>query len=66
MSAAASARRDPVLLTLCMFSCAGDNCYIQIALDGTVRASGLGIPPWERFVGDLAPLDDVRTKWTRQ
>lgn len=45
---------------------AGDNCYFQIALDGTVRASGLGIPPWDRFVGDLAPLDDIRTKMTRQ
>lgn len=45
---------------------AGENVYVQVSLDGTVRSSGLGVPPWERFVGDLAPLDDVRTKLTRQ
>lgn len=42
----------------------GDNVYVQIQLDGTVRSSGLGQPPWERFLGDLAPLDDIRTRFT--
>ena len=38
--------------------------FVQVQLDGSVRSSGLGIPPWERFCGDLAPLDDIRTKFT--
>lgn len=42
----------------------GDNVFVQIQLDGTVRSSGVGSPPWERFMGDLAPLDDIRTKFT--
>ena len=42
----------------------GDNVFVQIQLDGTVRSSGLGLPPWDRFMGDLAPLDDIRTKFT--
>ena len=42
----------------------GDNVFVQIQLDGTVRSSGLGQPPWDRFMGDLAPLDDIRTKFT--
>lgn len=44
----------------------GENVFVQVSLDGTVRSSGLGVPPWQKFVGDLAPLDDVRTKLTRQ
>lgn len=56
-----------VLLTLCVLAAvAGENVYVQVSLDGTVRTSGLGIPQWERWMGDLAPLDDVRTKWTKQ
>lgn len=42
----------------------GDNVFVQIQLDGTVRSSGVGSPPWKRFMGDLAPLDDIRTKFT--
>jgi hypothetical protein len=37
---------------------------MQVQLDGTVRSSGAGTPPWERFVGDLPPLDSVRTQMT--
>jgi hypothetical protein len=44
----------------------GENVYVQVSLDGTVRSSGLGVPPWERFLGDLAPLDDLRTRLTKQ
>lgn len=40
------------------------NYYVQVQLDGTVRASGVGNPPWEKFIVDLPPLDDVRTKLT--
>ncbi|KAK9816632.1 hypothetical protein WJX72_003075 [[Myrmecia] bisecta] len=40
------------------------NAYIQVQLDGTVRSSGLGIPPWQKFIDDLAELDSVRTKMT--
>lgn len=42
----------------------GDHVFVQIQLDGTVRSSGLGSPPWEKFVSDLAPLDDLRTRFT--
>jgi hypothetical protein len=35
-----------------------------VQLDGTVRSSGSGTPPWERFIGDLPPLDSVRTQMT--
>jgi tetratricopeptide (TPR) repeat protein len=42
----------------------GDNYYVQIQMDGSVRASGAGIPPWKKFLDDIPPLDDVRTKFT--
>lgn len=38
--------------------------YAQVQLDGTVRSSGVGTPPWKAFVDDLPPLTDVRTKLT--
>lgn len=38
--------------------------YIQVQLDGSVRASGSGIPPWEKFLDDVPELEDVRTKLT--
>jgi len=37
---------------------------LQVQLDGTVRSSGAGTPPWERFVSDLPPLDSMRTQIT--
>lgn len=42
----------------------GDNVWIQVQLDGTVRSSGVGMPPWAKFVADLPELSDVRTKVT--
>lgn len=30
--------------------------YIGLRLDGRVRASGTGPPPWARFVDELAPI----------
>jgi tetratricopeptide (TPR) repeat protein len=41
----------------------GDNYYVQVQMDGSVRASGAGIPPWKKFLDDIPPLDDVRTKF---
>ncbi len=40
------------------------NCYIQVQLDGTVRSSGAGLPPWRQFVEDLPLLSDLRTRLT--
>jgi hypothetical protein len=42
----------------------GDSYYVQVQLDGSVRASGTGCPPWRQFLDDIPPLDDVRTKFT--
>jgi hypothetical protein len=36
----------------------------QVQLDGSVRSSGAGLPPWARLVDDLPELSDVRTKLT--
>ena len=30
--------------------------YVSLRLDGRVRASGTGVPPFQRFVAQLAPL----------
>lgn len=43
---------------------AGNLLYIQIQLDGSVRASGVGMPPWSKFIDDIPELDDIRTKFT--
>jgi len=40
------------------------NVWMQVQLDGTVRSSGAGTPPWDRFVSDLPPLDSMRTQIT--
>eukprot|EP00775_Hariotina_reticulata_P014332 gene14332-58_t len=40
------------------------NVWVQVQLDGTVRSSGTGTPPWDRFVLDLPELDSVRTQMT--
>lgn len=42
----------------------GDNYYVQIQLDGSVRASGAGTPPWKQFLDDVPTLSDIRTKLT--
>lgn len=41
-----------------------DSVYVQVQLDGSVRASGVGIPPWRQFLDDLPEMDSVRTKLT--
>lgn len=38
--------------------------WLQIQLDGSVRASGVGSPPWKLFVRDLPELSSMRTKFT--
>lgn len=38
------------------------NCFIQVQLDGTVRTSGRGAPPWAKLVDDLPPISDMRTR----
>jgi hypothetical protein len=43
---------------------AGSTFYVQVQMDGSVRASGAGPPPWDRLVADLAPLDSLQTKLT--
>lgn len=43
---------------------AGSTFYVQVQMDGRVRASGAGPPPWDRLVADLAPLDSIQTKLT--
>ncbi|KAG2446119.1 hypothetical protein HXX76_000718 [Chlamydomonas incerta] len=45
-------------------STAEPNCYIQVQLDGTVRTSGTGSPPWDKLVDELPLLNDVRTRLT--
>eukprot|EP00892_Ulva_mutabilis_P000886 jgi/Ulvmu1/10799/UM069_0034.1 len=40
------------------------NIYIQVQLDGSVRASGNGVPPFPRFIGDIPTLDSIRTGFT--
>ncbi|KAF6248578.1 hypothetical protein COO60DRAFT_1648754 [Scenedesmus sp. NREL 46B-D3] len=37
--------------------------YVGLRLDGRVRASGMGQPPWARFAVELAPLEG-EGKWT--
>lgn len=31
--------------------------YVSLRLDGRVRGSGLGPPPWQRLVAQLAPVE---------
>ena len=49
------------LLSLLMFPV---SLCAQIQLDGTVRSSGLGSPPWGKLVEDLPPLGSWRTTLT--
>ncbi|KAK9909916.1 hypothetical protein WJX75_009447 [Coccomyxa subellipsoidea] len=41
-----------------------DDLYVQIQLDGSVRRSGLGIPPWDRWLDDIPELDSLQTRLT--
>ena len=36
----------------------------QVQLDGSVRASGTGMPPWERWVSEIPELDSLQTRLT--
>jgi len=42
----------------------GSTFWVQVQMDGSVRSSGAGPPPWDRLAGDLAPLDSIQTKLT--
>ena len=33
--------------------------YVSLRLDGRVRASGTGTPPWGRFAMQLAPMEGM-------
>ena len=38
--------------------------YAQVQLDGNVRASGRGPPPWEKLMADIPELDSLQTRLT--
>ncbi|KAK9867288.1 hypothetical protein WJX84_000351 [Apatococcus fuscideae] len=42
----------------------GDTVYVQVQLDGTVRSSGGGAPPWQRLVNDLPEVNSLQTRLT--
>ncbi len=33
--------------------------YVGLRLDGRVRASGKGCPPWRQFAAELAPIEGI-------
>ena len=35
----------------------GKGVYVGLRMDGRVRSSGVGVPPWERFAVELPPTD---------
>ena len=35
--------------------------YVSLRLDGRVRGSGVGSPPWSRLVAQLPPTDGAST-----
>jgi len=37
----------------------GKNVYIGLRMDGRVRASGKGLPPWKKFVAELTPKEGI-------
>ncbi|QDZ19066.1 protein LOW PSII ACCUMULATION 1 [Chloropicon primus] len=37
----------------------GQNVYIGLRMDGRVRASGRGTPPWRKFVAELTPKEGI-------
>ena len=43
-------------------SSSGTGLYIGLRMDGRVRASGVGKPPWSRFAAELAPIEG-EGKW---
>ena len=37
----------------------GRNVYIGLRMDGRVRASGKGLPPWKKFIAELTPKEGI-------
>uniref|UniRef100_A0A7S3FNV7 Uncharacterized protein n=1 Tax=Chloropicon roscoffensis TaxID=1461544 RepID=A0A7S3FNV7_9CHLO len=37
----------------------GQNVYIGLRMDGRVRASGKGLPPWTKFIAELTPKEGI-------
>ena len=37
---------------------------VQVQLDGSIRRSGVGVPPWDRWLDDIPTLDSVQTRLT--
>ena len=37
---------------------------MQVQLNGSVRGSGEGVPPWAKFLDDIPELDSIRTRFT--
>ena len=37
----------------------GKGLYVSLRLDGRVRGSGTGIPPYERLIAELAPMEGM-------
>ena len=37
---------------------------VQIQLDGSVQRSGVGIPPWDRWLDAIPELDSLQTRLT--
>ena len=36
----------------------------QVQLDGSVQRSGVGVPPWDRWLDDIPELDSLRSRLT--
>ena len=56
LSAFATARQDRAALT--------GRLGLQVQLDGSVSRSGVGIPPWDRWLDDIPTLDSIQTRLT--
>ncbi len=37
----------------------GSNVYVGLRMDGRVRASGKGLPPWKKFIAELTPKEGL-------
>ena len=38
--------------------------HAQVQLNGSVRGSGEGQPPWAKFLDDIPEMDSIRTRFT--
>lgn len=41
----------------------GAGVYVSLRMDGRVRASGVGLPPWQLLAASLPPVDGVFGGW---